>query len=443
MTPPPPSAPPGPTAVLRAQLRAAAGWILRVLLWGIAVVAAASIGGPLAVLGFSGIALVVALGLLALGATTWRRAGLPLSLCAAAVALTAAVVAAQPVRIDRSHGLLIAKPKTPKDVEPAYRRGVGNVVVDLRDFRAPVGSTTTINARSDTGRVVVALPRGRCFNVEVDLAAGRGGDAVLFEAPLALARSVAGYSTGVATLHGQVGAWEAYPVYEGRPESPTRLIAYGRTVFAPGFRGDQQSAYWRRPSTGVQTATLVIKADVATDLIVRDYPQNVGAGFSVNDPDTDGTLLSDGSYSYGFADPTQVADLSWPDMVQVPASPGDRRWRDRFQAEAASAERVERQRRQWSAWFARARAAAQRRSVLGAGTCAARSTLSAYWSRFSFSRFGERDATFGESYTVTVNGIGQARLYRDSAAGPDPDYIDLRPDDNPFTNPAILKEFAS
>lgn len=443
MTPPTP--PPGaaPIAALRASLRSTAGWILRVLLWGTAVIGAACVGGPLAVLGFSGVALVVALALVALGATTWRRAGLPLSLTAAALALTAAIVAAQPVRIASSHGLLIAKPKSPKDVKQEYRRGVGNVVVDLRDFRARPGSITTINARSDTGRVVVALPRGRCFNLRVDLARGRGGDAVLFEAPLALARSVAGYSTGVPTLHGQSGAWESYPTDGSPPESPTRLIAFGRTVFTNGFGGDSQPLQWSRASPRREDPMLQINADVATDLIVRDYPSNAGPAFSIQDPIRVGRPLADGAYAYGYTDPTQVSDLSWPEMVQVPFSPGERRLRQRWLPNPPTAERAAAQRRLWAPWFERARAAAQRRSELGAGSCSSSIQRSTYWTRFSWTVVDRQGMPRGTGYAVAVNGLGEARLYRDSYTSSSPDFVDLKPGDNPFTNPALLKELAS
>lgn len=435
--------PPAPPAgrVLRDSLKAAAGWVLRVLLWATAVIVAASVGGPLAVLGFSGVALVLAGGLVLLGATSWRRAGLPLSLTAAALALTAAIVAAQPVRIDRSHGLLIAAPKRPSDVQPEYRRGVGNVVLDLRDFVATPGSKTTLKARSDTGRVVVALPRGRCFNLEVELARGRGGDSLLFEAPMAVARSVAGYSTGVATFHGQQGLWDPSPVESVRPESPTRLIAFGRTVFLPGFRGDAQPVSWRRRAPRPGAATLLIRADVATDLIVRDYPDAAGPAFSVYESPSSGTGGFGGETS-DFLDPTQVSDVSWPEMVQVPASPGDRRWRDRLQLRQPTRARAARQVRLWGAWYERARAAAQERSVLGAGSCATRGDQATYWTRFSFTRFVGRDGS-GEPYAVAVNGRGQVRLYRESYTSGQADHLSLKPAQNPFTDPAIFKELAS
>lgn len=438
MTPPAPSA----GRVLRDSLKAAAGWILRVLLWVTAVVVAASLGGPLAVLGFSGIALALAGGLVLLGATTWRRAGLPLSLTAAALALTAAIVAAQPVRIDRSHGLLIATPKRPSDLQPEYRRGAGNVVLDLRDFGATPGSRTTLKARSDTGRVVVALPQGRCFNLEVELARGRGGDSVLFEAPLAFARTVAGYSTGVATLHGQQGLWDPYPAESARPESPTRLIAFGRTVFLPGFRGDAQPVSWRRQAARPGAATLLIRADVATDLIIRDYPDAAGPAFSVYEASTS-QGRGFGGDSVSYLDPTQVSDVSWPEMVQVPPSPGDRRWRDRFQRRQVTRARAARQARLWGPWFERARVAAQRRSVLGAGSCSTRAEQATYWTRFSFTRFSGKDAELREPYAVAVNGRGQTRLYRESYTSDEPEYVTLKPRDNPFTNAAIFEEFAS
>lgn len=430
---------------LGASLRAAGGWILRVLLWTVVVIGAASLGGPLAVVGLSGVALALAAGLVLLGATSWRRAGLPLSLTAAALALTAAVVAAQPVRIDHSHGLLLAKPARPADVQPEYRRGIGNVVLDLRDFRAPARSGTTFNLRSDTGRVVVALPRERCFTLQVELARGRGGDAVLFEAPLAVARSVAGYSTGVASLHGQQGVWDAFPEGYAQPESPTRLIAFGKTVFVPGYGADQRPFFWQRLAPQPGAPTLRIKADVATDLIVRDYPDGVGPAFSVYDAVNAGALnlWGSGQYAGQYADPTQVSDVSWPETVQPPASPGDRRWRDRLQARPRDAERADRQERLWSAWFQRARGAAQQRSELAAGGCATQSEQAAYWSRFSFTRFRDRAAATGVSYTVAVNGRGQTRLYRDSYTSAEPDYLTLKPGDDPFTNPAILKELAS
>lgn len=184
----------------------------------------------------------------------------------AALALAATVVAASGVRIEPSARTVIARPATVAALpEDGYRAGLGDLLVDLRALRPGAGATVPIRIDAGTGLTVVALPRDRCLNLEVDyratLPSMRLTDAV------------------VARLGGSYG--------------PQPLILYGDVRFSRAGR-------WSRRSNDPQAATVRIDfRAVRGGLTLRDFPETV--------------------------DPLATPD--WPDTIdrQPPPSPEDRR----------------------------------------------------------------------------------------------------------------------
>ncbi len=157
---------PSTTPVARPWTQGIGGVALRTGLTAVIALVAAEVSVLAVVLGFSWLALIAAVASLAAGLTVWRRGLLPCAVVASAIAVPAAVAHHDPVRIDPSHGVLVVRPASVGDLQPSYRRGFGSVLVDLRRTSFGPG-TVDLSARSDTGRVVVALPRDVCLNVRV------------------------------------------------------------------------------------------------------------------------------------------------------------------------------------------------------------------------------------------------------------------------------------
>lgn len=188
----------------------------------------------------------------------------------AAILIPAVAVAASGLRIAPQAGVVVGSPERTSDV-PArgYRTGLGDLLVDLRGFRAPAGSEVPLRLDTGTGRTVVALPRDRCFNLDVRYKTDTlGWDTLTLTAPWSEPRE--------------------------RPTAPS--VFYGRDVYAPEGR-------WTRPSSDRNAPTLRIDfTSVDGSLWIRDYPDATGP----------------------------LYESDWPDQLNSPASPGELRlaWRE-------------------------------------------------------------------------------------------------------------------
>ncbi|MGE4428884.1 MAG: PspC domain-containing protein [Solirubrobacteraceae bacterium] len=124
------------------------------------------------------IALVTAAGLLVLGGLGGRL-NRALLIVILALAIPAAVAVVADVDIDRSIGERTTRPTTVAAATAGTRLGVGHQTVDLRDLRPRAGTTVTVPARVDVGRLDVLLPEDRCVNWSVRSRQGFGGETVV------------------------------------------------------------------------------------------------------------------------------------------------------------------------------------------------------------------------------------------------------------------------
>jgi phage shock protein PspC (stress-responsive transcriptional regulator) len=203
---------------------------------GLATIAAAA--ALATVFGF-GWTIAVAAGVFLGGAlVAWPMVRPAWALVALAAAVVPAVaVAASGVRIAPQAGLVIGAPRTPADVPTGgYRSGLGDLFVDLRRFKAPAGKTIALRIASGTGKTVVALPRDRCFNLDVRYRTSKG-----------------------------------WPL--------TRPLARGAAARGAVFYGQYEPAdgHWRRASSDPHAPTLAIDyTAVVGTLTLRDYPLTTG-----------------------------------------------------------------------------------------------------------------------------------------------------------------------
>ncbi len=424
MNPPPPTdlphgssaapSPSGPGATRR--LTGQVGWwLLRLVLGGAAVLTGWLLGGPLALFGLGGVALVLALTLVGVAALGWRAAGLPLALTAAALALSATLVAAQPARLDRSAGLLWAQPRTAealKDGSP-YVRGHGSVLLDLRRTNLSRGSVTDVRVTSGDGRIFVALPYRRCVAVSITfrqtwLPDGFGSLALIG-------------AEGLGVVEPD-GVWGGTNLFE-RPDRPgpeqfSNLEAYGRNV-APTISTAPASAgsptwRWNRPVDEPAAPLLRLHLEAAQQIFVRDYPDGAGPAFLAGDP----------GQPEAMGTGEQLADATWPAALRLPRSPAelttDGAWRER----ARGADARVRDRR-WRTWAKQWVISAARNANLAAGTCASRETRAKYWRSVEID-----DASSSLIRVIAVNALGDVRYFR--ALGTE--YVDpasLRTDPDP------------
>lgn len=391
-------------------------WLLRLALGSAAVLTGWLLGGPLALFGLGGVALVLALALMGVAALGWRAAGLPLSLTAAALALSATLVAAQPARLDRSAGLLWAQPRNAQELREGspYVRGHGSVLLDLRRTNLPRGSVTQVRVTSGDGRIFVALPYRRCVAVSVTfrqtwLPDGFGS--------LAL---IGAQGTGVVDTN---AVWSESNLFE-RPdrqpaEQTSNLQAYGRTVpatipAAPARSSETQAWSWNRPVDEPAPPLIRLHLEAAQQIFVRDYPDGAGPAFVAGDP----------GQPEAMGTGEQLADATWPASLRLPRSPAemttDGAWRDR----ARGADARVRDRR-WRTWAKQWVISAARNANLAAGTCASRETRAKYWRSVEID-----DASSSLVRVLAVNALGDVRHFR--ALGTE--YVDpasLRTDPKP------------
>jgi phage shock protein PspC (stress-responsive transcriptional regulator) len=281
----------------------------------LALVAAAAAGlfvlgmiaGTATLFGF-GWAVVVALAVFLVGAlVAWpvvRPAWVLLPL--AAVALPAVAVAVSDVRILPQAGLIVAAPQTPGDIPAGgYRAGLGDLFVDLRQFEAKPRAQVALHLDTGTGRTVVALPRDRCYDLDVTYRTGHTG--------AGLARRFLGRFDW---------RWHRFSVR-------VPVFLYGRQQLAS--RG-----HWTRDSDDPQAPTLHIDfRSVDGELWLRDYPASTGPLY---EPD-------------------------WPRNLRPPLMPGARRWAWRREIDTPEV------RRRWRAWRQELRRFRRRLAVLQDGAC--------------------------------------------------------------------------
>jgi hypothetical protein len=385
------------------------------VLWGAAVLAGWLIGGPLALFGLGGVALVLALAFIGLAAVGWRAAGIPLSLMAAALALSATVVASAPARLDRSVGLLWAQPRTADELvkRSPYVRGHGSVLLDLRRTNLPRGSVTDVRVESGDGRIFVALPFRRCVAVDVAYAQVNFADGV---GDLAL---VGADGLGLVDRYGAWGGSRPF-VRPGAPATNadwTNLEAYGRpvTTVAPlNPYTRPPSRRWSRPVDQSRAPLVRLHLAAAQQIFLRDYPDGAGPAF----------LATDERQPEAYDTGEQLADATWPSRLQLPRSPAEMgiadAWRERIRGAAAAA-----QTRRWRAWARRWVQSAARNANLAAGTCAPPEVRATYWNTADV-----RDPRSTMIHTLAVNALGEVRVYR-SLGEQDADPTSLRIAPNP------------
>ncbi len=221
------------------------------------VITIAAAGATLAIFGLSPIVLALATALLVGVLVLDARRVWMLGVALLALAVPAAAIALTDVQVDRQFGTRVAMPTTAAEVDPAgYRTGTGPLLIDLRQFDADAGTTTTIRAHAELRELVVALPRTRCFNLVVDYrvdqhwlgraldAASVDGDDVLGKAALMLGTRPSAQRAG--------------------------LTAYG--VDLPRSAGRYERAVADRSAPTLHLGLTSRRSRI----VVRDFPQSVG-----------------------------------------------------------------------------------------------------------------------------------------------------------------------
>ncbi len=277
-----------------------------------AALAAVLLGILMAAFGLAPAALAAGVVLLAI-ALLRRRAVLPLAIVTAALVLPAAAVTLAQPPIDRSAGVLTVTPTRADEIDGrTFRRGTGSVLIDLRRMRIEPGRTVQVRARSDLGRVIVALPRDRCMNLRVRsrLEPRAVGGAVR------AALRMGGFMVDDLDVPLLPDQFDAIPNVGGYAHAD--LVAFGRSVTPDGAAGVSD---YRRDHPDAR-GTIVLDLVGAHTNVVRDYPDWVG-------PLT-------GPQDWG----DQVGDVNWPASVRLPPSPGELAWSDRWARGSTSATRA-------------------------------------------------------------------------------------------------------
>lgn len=195
--------------------------------------------GVATLLGF-GWAVAVAAGVFLLGALaawpTLRPAWILLPLAAATA--PAIAVAASGTYLKPATGDEVVVPATPADLPAGgYESGFGALLVDLRRFKARDEAVVPLKIRSGVGDTIVALPRDRCFDLEVRYRIG-----------------------GVAQ--------RAFETLAG--------LTLGNTLTTYGTWQGPSSGRYVRESSDPRAPTLRIDFSSLTGpLVVRDYPDDV------------------------------------------------------------------------------------------------------------------------------------------------------------------------
>ena len=365
---PPRSPSPAPPSRRLDGWRAALAWTLGlVAIVGMSALAVWA-GVVLSVFGLAPIVLVLGVALLGSAAIAARRLALPAATVALALMLPAAGVQLIETRIDPSFGTLIAAPRTAADVAPGgYTRGYGPVLVDLRQFEAAPGSTTRIAARSDDDRVVVALPRDRCFDLDVRYSVG---DEYYSDTRTIARRAAAvvgatdpddgwlGFAPrGISETERQTLRELEADARNPKLPSPDRRYLPSNLLLFGTFPHTSGSAV--RRSAAEHAPKLVLDLQAGKQVVVRDYPEWAGP------------LATD---EHGYGD--QVSGTDWPARVRAPLSPGERDWRLR------STVRTKLNRSRWVKWEREILPFAKQQAKRLAGACATDAELARRAYRF-------------------------------------------------------------
>lgn len=192
-----------------------------------------------------------------------------------AAALPAVAVLASGVRIMPQAGLVTHAPTSTADLpQGGYHAGLGELFVDLRGFHAPAGSIVPLRLETGTGATVVALPRDRCFNLDIRYRTHR--------------------------------AWPLTRALSRNTSAPTA------TFYADGMPAD---GHWHRTSSDPRAATIAIDyTAVAGTLTVRDYPSDTGPLFNRDWPEN-------------IVAPASPSDLNWAWRESVRTRAVQHRWR--------------------------------------------------------------------------------------------------------------------
>ncbi|MCB0882329.1 MAG: hypothetical protein KDC33_08975 [Thermoleophilia bacterium] len=350
----------------------------------IVALVAAEIAVLLVIFGYGILALAAAALSLAAGLTVWRRGLLPCAVVACAISLPAASATRDPVRIaPRATGVQIVQPRTAAEIRPSYRQGFGALVVDLRRTRLPSGGHLSISARSDTDRVIVALPRDRCVNVRVRR--------TLLPAPGDVERR----ALRLAGLPADP-RMPAYMVsgFGGPGPAPPAPAFPATSVFSRISGASPDGHAVVRRSRDARAASLDLVVASPANVVVRDFPSSVG-------------LLNEEAWQ-------QVSGSQWPVGVETTPNPGQRReawaWKPRWSA----ADRRRGIPRRWARWGAAVVPELRAQAARAAGYCASRGVLAGYWATAEIT---------GRSATVylSVNGVGRVawtRVLSDGSVAP-------------------------
>lgn len=251
---------------------------------GLALLAAA--GATATVFGFGWAVVVVATVFTFVALAAWPRlspawAILPL----VALLLPGVAVAVSDFEIEPRTGVEIVSPQKIEDIpESGFNGGLGDLLVDLRGFRAPDRSVVRVPIVAGTKQTVVALPHDRCFNLRVR------------------------YLSVVPGFGQYVNAVDLYDDTYG---ASVRVFDQQGTPF--------RSGRWIRRSADPAAPTLDISyRGIGASLTVRDYPSFVGP----------------------------LYDTTWPSNVFPPASPDALRWAWRYERRERS-KAVDRRWRAW------------------------------------------------------------------------------------------------
>lgn len=363
-------------------------WLLSLAATTAACVLGVLAGIGLGLFGLALIALLGSLALIAFAGFVWHRGALPLALVAASLAAGATLAAASPQRMDRSTGLLAVTPRIGAEVNnKELTRGLGSVLVDLRETRLARGSSTTITARSDAGRIVVALPADRCVNLRVRAHQPYRDPSEAANLVMAIASRNGVLPSGERSPT-PIGAFDRSIGIDGRqligpeyPQTPV-MVAFGQTVTA----GRSGIAHWRRTTAATDAPTVVLDL-TAPAIVVRDYPAGTTAL---------GRKPSRQERALGW-DQDEYAELrgsAWPGET-FPAPSFIPMTAD--QATNAGAFPAPARQLEGRAWKRAAIKGAATAARLAAGPCATRTAL-----RSSRMRFTDLDGTL-----VLVDGLGR------------------------------------
>lgn len=233
------------------------------------VVASVAAAGALAVLAglltlFGwGLAVGVALAVVTVGAALRPRpANAWLLVPVLALAAPAVAVAVSGVRVLPQRGAVIEVPRTTDQIPAAgYRAGLGDLLVDLRELRTAPGEEVVVRAGSDLGRTVVALPRDKCFALEVRWTTGG------LRLPRVHERSsVLGFRSGLSLK--QIGQ-QGPRLRKRRTVTRGRIAVFGRT-------SAQDHGRWVSETDDANAPRLTLELESeGGSFVVRDYPDSV------------------------------------------------------------------------------------------------------------------------------------------------------------------------